>query len=256
MAAKTFLLFFIAVFATNAQEVGENRSGGQASMILKVRSQLVIETVSVTDKRGAPVKGLQAEDFIITEDNASQTISVFEYQNLDDTTTAPLTPLPARFAPLPELPRVQIAPKTAGKVRYHNHRLLALYFDMDAIRREDKARVFAAAGKFVRTQMTNSDLLAVMMYDGGSIHVLQDFTDERERILTILQALVATEFQPFNDDIRETDTGPFGQNNSEFNIFNTDRQLSALQTAARMLGILNREEGASIFLKRPEPEWN
>ena len=36
------------------------------------------------------------------------------------------------------------------------------------------------------------------------------------------------------DDASSADTGAaFGQDDSEFNVFNTDRQLSALQTAAR-----------------------
>ena len=39
------------------------------------------------------------------------------------------------------------------------------------------------------------------------------------------------------DDASSADTGAaFGQDDSEFNIFNTDRQLSALQTTAKMLG--------------------
>ena len=37
-------------------------------------------------------------------------------------------------------------------------------------------------------------------------------------------------------DASSADTGAaFGQDDSEFNIFNTDRQLSALQTASKML---------------------
>jgi len=65
------------------------RSGKQAASTFKASSQMVLETVSVTDRSGAPVSGLEAKDFAITEDGAPQTISVFEYQNLDNATAAP-----------------------------------------------------------------------------------------------------------------------------------------------------------------------
>ncbi len=44
------------------------------------------------------------------------------------------------------------------------------------------------------------------------------------------------------------DTGAaFGQDGGEFNLFNTDRQLSALQTAAKMLGRLNEKKVLIYF---------
>ncbi len=70
--------------------------------------------------------------------------------------------------------------------------------------------------------------------------VLQDFTADRNRLLSILETMVVGEGQgnvESIDDSSSADTGAaFGQDDSEFNIFNTDRQLSALQTAAKMLG--------------------
>jgi VWFA-related protein len=50
------------------------------------------------------------------------------------------------------------------------------------------------------------------------------------------------------DDASASDTGAaFGQDDSEFNIFNTDRQLSALETAAKMLGQLNEKKSLIYF---------
>ena len=50
------------------------------------------------------------------------------------------------------------------------------------------------------------------------------------------------------DDASSADTGAaFGQDDSEFNVFNTDRQLSALQTAANMLGKLNEKKSLIYF---------
>src|SRR5208282_6582410 len=50
------------------------------------------------------------------------------------------------------------------------------------------------------------------------------------------------------DDASSADTGAaFGQDDTEFNVFNTDRQLSALQTAAKMLGQLNEKKSLIYF---------
>jgi len=50
------------------------------------------------------------------------------------------------------------------------------------------------------------------------------------------------------DDSSNSDTGAaFGQDDSEFNIFNTDRQLAALQTAAKMLGRLSEKKALIYF---------
>ena len=50
------------------------------------------------------------------------------------------------------------------------------------------------------------------------------------------------------EDASTADTGAaFGQDDSEFNIFNTDRQLAALQTAAQMLGQLSEKKSLIYF---------
>src|SRR6185437_16264838 len=49
-------------------------------------------------------------------------------------------------------------------------------------------------------------------------------------------------------DASSADTGTaFGQDDSEFNIFTTDRQLAALQTAVKMLGTLNEKKSLIYF---------
>ena len=80
---------------------------------------------------------------------------------------------------------------------------------------------------------------------------LQDFTDDRNRLLSIIETMIVGEGQGFGEstsDASTSDTGAaFGQDDSEFNIFNTDRQLAALQTAAKMLGQLNEKKSLVYF---------
>jgi len=93
--------------------------------------------------------------------------------------------------------------------------------------------------------------MAVRRYRGGAVEVLQDFTDNRDRLLSIVATMIVGEREGFDistNDASAADTGAaFGQDDSEFNIFNTDRQLSALQTAASMLGQLNEKKSLIYF---------
>ena len=80
-------------------------------------------------------------------------------------------------------------------------------------------RALDAAQKFVRTQMTTADMVSIMRYDGGSVDILQDFTDNRNRLLSILETLVVGEGQGMRSTPPTTpssaDTGAaFGQDDS------------------------------------------
>ncbi len=234
-----------------AQQIGQNSTGGAAGTAnFEASTQLVIETVNVKDKSGAPVEGLTANDFMVTEDGMPQSIKFFEYQKLP-TDPAPALPDINGVEPFAKLPKTQISTEKPGNIRYRDRRLLALYFDMSAMPPADQLRAFDAADKFIRTQMTSADLMAIMAYQGGAVEVLQDFTDDRDRLLRIVETLTVGEDQnsgDTSDDVTSADTGAaFGQDDSEFNIFNTDRQLAALQTAAKMLSHLNEKKALIYF---------
>jgi VWFA-related protein len=246
--------FLFATLSAAAQQIGQNTPTGSSDTVtLSVRSQIVIETVVVKDKNGNPIGGLTAKDFIVTEDGVPQKVRFCEQQSMPSAhTDVPLTPSgPEDIKIYNRLARTQITPEAPGDVRYKDHRLLALYFDMTAMRPADQLRALAAAEKFIRTQMTTADFVSIMRYSGGSVDVLQDFTADRNRLLSILETLVVGEGQGSAesiDDASNADTGAaFGQDDSQFNIFNTDRQLSALQTAARMLGQLNEKKSLIYF---------
>jgi VWFA-related protein len=242
------LLFLIALTAA-AQQVGQNAPvEGKPAAIIKASTQLVVETVVVKDKKGNPITGLGAKDFTVTENGVPQTISFCEHQELPETPGAAPAPPPEpeNLTVFDTLSRTRISAETPGNLRYQDRRLLALYFDMTAMPPADQMRALAAAQKFIRTQMTAADRVSILRYQGAGVDVLQDFTDDHNRLLSILETMVVGEGQGYGestDDASTSDTGAaFGQDDSEFNIFNTDRQLAALQTAAKMLGQLSEKK--------------
>jgi len=248
---RVISLWLVFALVAAAQQAPQAAASGAATF--SSTTQLVVETVTVKDKAGKPIDNLKASDFAITEDGVAQTIRFFEGQQLPDAPAANPAQNASAARPLPfkKFPRAQIAPESPGTTRYRDHRLLALYFDMSAMPPSDQLRAVDAAEKFIRNQATSSDLMSIMMYSGGAVQVLTDFTDDRDRLLRITETLAVGEDQDFvqsdNDD-SAADTGTaFGQDDSEFNIFNTDRQLSALQTAASMLGQLSEKKALLYF---------
>jgi VWFA-related protein len=261
--AIALCFFALCVLAVAAQQTQPNTTPApapvaapqtppaQGAQPIRVTSQLIIEEVTVKDKSGKAIEGLTANDFTVTEDGVPQTISFVEFERIE-------TPAPATApssAPVvesaPPVTQIQIAPETPGDTRYRDHRLLAMYFDMSTMPPADQLRAFDAAVKFIDTQMDASDLVAVMTYDGGSVRVRQDFTGDHALIRRAMEKLVAGLSQGFDEttaDDSSADTGAaFGQDDSEFNIFNTDRQLAALQTAVKMLGTVNEQKALVYF---------
>ncbi len=248
---KAVAAVLLCALSAIPQQVGQNAPvTTKAQLTIKTTTQLVIETVGVTDRSGKPVEGLTAKDFTITEDGIPQEISFFEFQKLPVAADAAPLPEPARPVPRDKLPTMQITPEVPGTLRYSDHRLLALYFDLTAMPQPDQLRALNAAKKFIRTEMTPADLMAVLMFTGGAVRVLENFTADRDRLLSTIETMIVGE----NEDALATpedngaDTGAaFGQDDSEFNVFTTDRQLSALQTASKMLGTLSEKKSLIYF---------
>jgi VWFA-related protein len=234
--------------------------------IIKTTTQLVVVDVTLKDKDGKPAKGLKASDFIVSEDGKKQDLKVFEYQELEET-IAPPPPVPAKIVqtakaddkpagpatpPVKSVTANQIAPAKQGEVKYRDRRLLVMFFDMTSMPINDQIRAQTAAKKFISTQMQPSDLMAVMTFS-SSLEVKQDFTDDKDALQKTVKGLTIGEGADLAADgstgaDNEEDTGAaYTADDTEFNIFNTDRKLAALESAARMLGSLNEKKALVYF---------
>src|SRR5271157_1399857 len=232
----------------------------KAPVKFTANTQLVVEDVILKDKNGEPVTNLTARDFVVTEDGKPQDVKICEFQKLEETPAQPLADEPqtktetikteAKPEEAPKVTATAIAPEKPGDIKYRDKRLLVLFFDMVSMPIQDQVRAIDGATKFVKTQITPSDLVAIMTFS-SDIKVVEDFTDDRDLLLKDIKHLVVGEGQGFSAaDASDAaaDTGDsFTADDTEFAIFNTDRQLSALETAVKMLASLNEKKALVYF---------
>ena len=216
-------------------------------------TRLVVEDVIVKGKDGNSIENLKPGDFTITEDGRPQKISVFEFQRLNEQPAPPTAAAPVKEperAAVKAATAIQIASEKPGDLKYKDRRLLVLFFDMTSMPIQDQIRAQSAAQKFLRTQMTASDLLAILTFS-SDLKVVDDFTNDRDRLEKDIRSLIVGEGQGLEavdaDDSASDTAAAFQQDDSEFAIFNTDRQLSALESAVKMLGALNEKKALVYF---------
>ena len=223
-------------------------------------SQLVVINVAVRDKSGNPVEGLKAGDFTVSEDGKTQQVKVFEFQRLEAETLAapelkarPAEPQAAALAApvVKSAVSAPIAPAKPGEIKYKDRRLMVLFFDQAGMPVADQLRAQQAALKFLNTQITASDVVAIMTYT-TDLNVLQDFTSDRDQLIDVVRKKITIGVNGMANgstgDDSEGDTGSaYTQDDSEFNIFNTDRKLAALETAVKMLASLPEKKALVYF---------
>ena len=155
-----------------------------AQVTFTSETKLVIVNVTVKDKMGIPVSNLKKEDFEITEDGKKQGVDVFEFEKLSsdllpavpDDSGAPKQ-LEERVAPKPAPKPAPVAATPAAVTgsletsKRKDRRLLAMFFDMTTMPQFDQIRAIDQATKFVKEQMTSSDLIQIMNY-GTKLNVL------------------------------------------------------------------------------------
>jgi VWFA-related protein len=262
LSLRIVIVFMLCTSAGLAQQQQPLTQTPQATF--RATQRLIVQSVFVKDRDGKPIEGLTAKDFSITEDGQPQEIAFVEYQRLateaEPVPDPPFDNAQGRQAPVPltakpattattVAPAVQtgIASPPPGDIRYQDKRLLVLYFDGSSMGPADQIRAYANALKFIDTQMTRSDLIAIMAFQNGAVSVKTDFTDDKEKLREVIGILIYGDDQN-NDGIPDHPEGTaFGQNDAEFNIFNTDRQLAALQTAVNMLKGLPEQKTLLYF---------
>ncbi|PYV89233.1 MAG: hypothetical protein DMG05_13990 [Acidobacteria bacterium] len=211
---------------------------------LRVFEDLVIVDAVVTDKKGNPIKNLMPADFTIYEDNVRQKIATFDVEDLftqeegDRGTTPPSTPPSAAVV----TPSVGPAAGLPGEA-FQNRRLIVLFLDLSSMPVEDLVQAQKTVLQFIDKQLTPSDLLSIVV-NAATVKMLQDFTNDREVLRQTVQRVHIgdsadlAEAGATNPDTSDTSSedlsDTFVADETQYNIFNTDRKLSAIETVGKM----------------------
>ncbi|HKM67616.1 MAG TPA: VWA domain-containing protein [Candidatus Acidoferrum sp.] len=215
---------------------------------IRVSTELVLVNVVARDKKGNPIRDLKKDDFTLYEDGKKQQISSFDFEDVDQ---LPMTAgaTVSRTSPGTLLHSSKKAPPTLDA---RDRRLIVLFFDFSAMEPEQIDRSVDAAKKFVSTKMQPADLIALVSL-ATNMHVDCDFTDDRDRLLSLLSAYTSSEGQGFDngstgsaEGTAET-SGSFTEDDTDLNTFTADRKLLALQSLMRALSKLPQKKSIVYF---------
>ncbi len=217
---------------------------------IKARSEVVLVNVTVRDKKGNLVRDLASGDFTVLEDGKPQRIASFDLENTE-LTLPPAVPQAAvltQTRPAPTAPQQE--PVRPQELR--NRRLIVLLFDLSSMQPEEIERAVKAAQNYLDKQMAPADLVAVTSL-GTSLQVNQDFTSDRALLHQALEALGTISDEGFAEGSTGTTEGTadtaqaFTADDTEYNIFNTDRRLQALRALSSMLRGLQQKKSVIYF---------
>ena len=207
-------------------------------------TNVVVVNVSVLDRSGKPIPNLARQDFQILEDGKPQRIQSLDFQHLSNAALPAVTPgFAARPAAEPQgyNPDQDIAGRPSGLAsEYQDRRLIVLLFDFSSMQAPEQIRAKNAAIGFLTRQMTASDMVSIMAY-GSELKTVQPFTSDRDLLISDINKFrigESSENATFADEGADAQdqSGQFVADETEFNIFNADLKLAALQSAARDLG--------------------
>ena len=214
---------------------------------LHAQSNVVRIDVEVTDSSGKPIKGLRADQFEITDNGRVQKISTFTYSDIERLDTAG----PDKATPLVipvDSPTSTADTTDAAMERVRDRRLIALFFDMTSMETDDIIRAHDAAEKFLKNQMSPADLVAVVIFS-TRLSVLANFTNDRPTLeKAVAQLLPGAASQLANPlyaaaqngeyDVQQDTGDAYTPDQTEFNVFNTDQKLEAVEGLVDVLAAI------------------
>src|ERR1700733_12998156 len=219
--------------------------------VLRTSSDLVRIDVEVTDKSGRPIKGLRADQFVVTDNGKPQSISTFSYADIESIEAAGGEDAKPIVVPVDnEGPNAPSEEAISDQLR--DRRLIVLFFDMTSMQTDDLIRAHDAAQKFVKQQMTKADVVAIVAFS-TRLNILANFTNDHAIIDKAIAQLTANSSNDLANplyaaaqngeyDVQEYTGAAFTPDETEFNVFNTDQKLAAVEGLANVLaGIPGRK---------------
>ena len=215
---------------------------------------LVVVNVVVRDKDGKLVRGLTRDDFVVLEDGKPQTVSSFDFEEIENASLPSMATTTVLGAlAQPAAPAARAAP-ASGEIRpavdMKDRRLIVLFYDLGAMQPEEVSRAVQSGRDYVEKKMAPADILAVVSLT-TSLAVDQDFTADRQAVLAALNRLSplegSTAAAAADAEIAPDTGNAFVADDTEFNIFNTDRRLDALRSVADVLAGIEQKKSIVYF---------
>ncbi len=228
-----------------SQASPRNNQVNQAS-ILRAQSNVVRIDIEVTGRDGKPIKGLRADQFVITDDGKDQKISSFSYADIEAVEQAGAEDAKPLVVPVDNPAPVagsNASDTVADQIR--NRRMIVLFFDLTSMETDDLIRAHDAAVKFLKAQMKPPDLVAVVTF-GSNLSVLANFTNNRATLEKAVAQLIPgvssgianplyAAAQNGEYDVQQYTGDAYTADETEFNVFNTDQKLVAIEGLANVL---------------------
>jgi VWFA-related protein len=217
------------------------------------QTELVLVNVTVRDKSGNLVRNLKPGDFTILEDNKPQKVISFDIENTDAVpaqNVAQAKALSGENAAPSAAPGA--APLANTSAEFKDRRLIVFFFDLSAMEPDESNHAVNAAVHYLDTQMAPADLVAIVSL-GNSLQVNQDFTDDHDLLKNELLAFNTGSGQGFEEGSTGSTEGTpdtaqsFTADDTEYNIFNTDRRLEALRSVAERLARVQQKKSLIYF---------
>ena len=216
---------------------------------IRVNSDLVLVNVSVRDKRGNLIRDMKPSDFTVLEDGKPQQLRSFDLEDVE------------RFAQSgPAQVEAQAAPQAANLLTgsetkpasIRNRRLIVLLFDLTNMEPDELNRASQSALHFIDKQMTPADLVAVVSFS-SSMQVNQDFTSNHDLLSQAVRRMQGVEGQGMEAGTTGSAEGQpdqgqaYTEDDTEYNIFNTDRRLQAIASLAKALQDIDQKKSVLYF---------
>jgi len=252
---------------------------GQQTPAFRSGVNLILVDVTVRDSKGQPIRNLTASDFEILENGKPQAIVTFAHEEVAQptqtiTSAATLTRLgdaksgvPVRVAPAGAADPKAAAAETAatgvdasrGALTSEDvagRRIWVLLFDTSSMQPEDVQKAADAAIKWGAERMSPADLVAIASI-GSTLQILSDFTNDKEKILSVLKGFAVTDGTATADvdastmaadeatNTATTATATVDASVQELDSFNNDIRLRGIKTICD--GLLSLQQRKSIL---------
>src|SRR5678815_3871059 len=252
---------------------------GQQAPAFRSGVNLILVDVTVRDSKGQPIRDLTASDFEILENGKPQSIVTFAHEEVAQPTqtikaSATLTRIgeaksgvPVRVAPTgaPAAVTPAATPTPADVDASHGpltsedvagRRIWVLLFDTSSMQPEDVQKAADAAIKWGNERMSPADLVAIASI-GSTLQILSDFTNDKEKIVSVLKGFAVTDGTATADVDASTMTADEATNTAttatatvdasvqELDSFNNDIRLRGIKTICD--GLLSIQQRKSIL---------